>query len=113
MAWACASTTASSFSFGYVVLLFFVLVWGSQRCDGFGTFGFDVHHRFSDPVMVILGADGLPEKGSLPYYAAMTHRDQLIKRRHLASDVDQTTTLAFAYGNKTYQLPPPFGLYGF
>ncbi|KAF3440344.1 hypothetical protein FNV43_RR18628 [Rhamnella rubrinervis] len=106
MAWACTCTANRSFSFVHVVLLFFVLVWGSQRCDGFGTFGFDIHHRFSDPVMEILGADGLPEKGTLPYYAAMTHRDQLVKRRHLASDVDQTTPLAFAYGNRTYQLPP-------
>lgn len=100
------TTVSHSFTFSYLlILLACLLVWGSQRCYGFGTFGFDVHHRFSDPVKGILGFDGLPEKGSLAYYAAMAHRDNLIKRRHLQTDVDQKAPLIFNYGNETYQIP--------
>ncbi|KAH7519886.1 aspartyl protease family protein 1 isoform X1 [Ziziphus jujuba] len=94
-----------SHSFTFVCYLLIVLFWGSSSCYGFGTFGFDVHHRFSDPVKGILGFDELPEKGSLAYYAAMAHRDNLIKRRHLQTNVDQTAPLIFNYGNETYRIP--------
>uniref|UniRef100_A0A5B7A4H9 Putative aspartic proteinase-like protein 1 n=1 Tax=Davidia involucrata TaxID=16924 RepID=A0A5B7A4H9_DAVIN len=87
--------------FGYLVLL--ILVWGSQRCDGFGTFGFDIHHRYSDPVKGILDLHGLPEKGTLDYYTAMAHRDRLIRGRRLADTVD-STPLTFADGNETYRI---------
>ncbi|KAA8547546.1 hypothetical protein F0562_003975 [Nyssa sinensis] len=75
-----------------------------KSCDGFGTFGFDIHHRYSDPVKGILDLDGLPEKGSLEYYTAMAHRDRLIHGRRLADTVDPTP-LAFAYGNETFRIP--------
>ncbi|KAA8532016.1 hypothetical protein F0562_006842 [Nyssa sinensis] len=74
-----------------------------QSCDGFGTFGFDIHHRYSDPVKGILDLDGLPEKGSLEYYTAMAHRDRLIRGRRLADTVG-STPLTFANGNETYRL---------
>ncbi|KAA8547544.1 hypothetical protein F0562_003973 [Nyssa sinensis] len=75
-----------------------------KSCDGFGTFGFDIHHRYSDPVKGILDLDGLPEKGSLEYYTAMAHRDRLIHGRRLADTVDPKP-LAFAYGNETFRIP--------
>ncbi|KAK9948349.1 hypothetical protein M0R45_003930 [Rubus argutus] len=101
-AWTCrASSTSTIVPF----LLFFVLGWASRSCSGFGTFGYDFHHRFSDPVTGILGLDELPEKGSPEYYAAMTHRDRFIRGRHLAAaSGDQTTPLTFVDGNDTYRI---------
>ncbi|XP_059641976.1 aspartyl protease family protein 1-like [Cornus florida] len=78
-------------------LVFFVLIWGLQSCNGSGTFGFNMYHRYSEPVKSILGLDGLPEKGSPEYCAAMIHRD---RERRLAS-----TPLTFVAGNKTLQIP--------
>ncbi|KAF5735916.1 hypothetical protein HS088_TW14G00046 [Tripterygium wilfordii] len=80
-----------------------MLGWASQRCDGFGTFGFDVHHRFSDPVKGILSVDDLPEKGSVEYYWTMAHRDRVMRGRHLAESNDPTA-LTFFNGNDTYML---------
>ena len=77
----------------------FLSLWRS--CDGLGTFGFEIHHRFSDPVKGILGVDELPEKGSVDYYVAMAHRDRIIRGRHLASINDQSP-LAFSGGNDTF-----------
>ncbi|KAL7223775.1 hypothetical protein ACSBR1_025264 [Camellia fascicularis] len=79
-----------------------MVVWGSQSCDGFGTFGFNIHHRYSDPVKGILDLRGLPEKGSLDYYAAMAHRDLLFHGRKLAAVA--SAPLTFVGGNDTYQL---------
>ncbi|CAL5326522.1 unnamed protein product [Camellia sinensis] len=79
-----------------------MVVWGSQSCDGFGTFGFNIHHRYSDPVKGILDLRGLPEKGSLDYYAAMAHRDLLFHGRKLAAAT--SAPLTFLAGNDTYQL---------
>ncbi|KAI3499931.1 hypothetical protein L1887_35745 [Cichorium endivia] len=81
----------------------------SRLIHGFGTFGFDIHHRYSDPVKGILDIDdhSLPQMGSVDYYSAMAHRDRLFHRRHLAAVGDATveSSLAFADGNETYQLP--------
>ncbi|XP_059623429.1 aspartyl protease family protein 1-like [Cornus florida] len=85
---------------GYLVFL--ILIWGSQSCDGFGTFDFTIHHRYSDPVKGILDLDGLPEMGSRQYYAAMAHRDRFIRGRGLADAVD-STHLTFMDGNETYR----------
>ncbi|KAG8363797.1 hypothetical protein BUALT_Bualt19G0059700 [Buddleja alternifolia] len=71
-----------------------------QRSEAFGTFGFDIHHRYSDTVKEFLNVDGLPEKGSLDYYAAMAHRDYLFKARRLAT----TPLLTFFGGNQTFRL---------
>lgn len=82
-----------------------VLSLASQSCHGGsgGTFGFDIHHRLSDPVKGILGFDDeLPRKGSPQYYAAMVHRDRVFRGRRLAAD--HHTPLTFAAGNETYQI---------
>ncbi|XP_028057142.1 aspartyl protease family protein 1-like isoform X1 [Camellia sinensis] len=86
----------------YYVVLMMMVVWGSQSCDGFGTFGFNIHHRYSDPVKGILDLRGLPEKGSIDYYAAMAHRDLLFHGRKLAAVT--SAPLTFVGGNDTYQL---------
>ncbi|KAF5753069.1 hypothetical protein HS088_TW01G00987 [Tripterygium wilfordii] len=80
-----------------------MLAWAWQSCDGFGTFGFDVHHRFSDPVKGILSVDELPEKGSVEYYSTMAHLDRVMRGRLLAGSDDQTA-LTFFNGNDTYRL---------
>lgn len=92
-----------------LMVVFTVVVWGSQSSDAFGTFGFDVHHRYSDPVKGILDLDGLPEKGSYDYYAAMAHRDRLTRGRRLADTV-YSTSLIFFDSNETYRLSS-LGLY--
>ncbi|CAL5326521.1 unnamed protein product [Camellia sinensis] len=100
---ACSSNCASSMGYYYYyVVLMMMVVWGSQRCDGFGTFGFNIHHRYSDPVKGILDLRGLPEKGSIDYYAAMAHRDLLFHGRKLAAVT--SAPLTFVGGNDTYQL---------
>ncbi|XP_076950725.1 aspartyl protease family protein 1-like [Bidens hawaiensis] len=78
----------------------------SRLIDGFGTFGFDIHHRYSDRVKGILDIDDrdLPHMGSVDYYAAMAHRDRLFHRRRLA-DATVDSSLAFLDGNETYLLP--------
>ncbi|CAK9156955.1 unnamed protein product, partial [Ilex paraguariensis] len=89
-----------------LLIVVLIVVWGSQCGDAFGTFGFDVHHRYSDPVKGILDLDGLPEKGSMEYYSAMAHRDRFIRRhggRRLADTVD-SSPLTFDGGNETYQI---------
>ncbi|GAA0154216.1 aspartic protease [Lithospermum erythrorhizon] len=73
------------------------------RSEAFGTFGFDIHHRYSDGVRGVLDLDGLPEMGTREYYAAMAHRDRVIKGRHLAESVD-FTPITFAGGNDTYRI---------
>lgn len=87
----------------HVLVLVLLLLCMNFRY-GFGTLTFDIHHRFSDPVKGILDVDELPEKGSVPYYVAMAHRDRLIRGRHLASNNDQMAQLTFNYGNNTYRL---------
>lgn len=89
-------------NFGLILLIIFIS-WRS--CDGYGTFGFEVHHRYSDPVRGILDLDGLPEKGSTGYYSAMAHRDRLFRGRNLAETASvDTASLAFFNGNETYQI---------
>ncbi|PPS10333.1 hypothetical protein GOBAR_AA10319 [Gossypium barbadense] len=85
------------------VLLLVVLGLSAGSCYGFGTFGFDIHHRYSDPVKQILAVDELPAKGSPEYYSAMVHRDKIIKGRRLATANDQTP-VTFLDGNETYRL---------
>ncbi|KAE9450288.1 hypothetical protein C3L33_17816, partial [Rhododendron williamsianum] len=70
---------------------------------GFGTFGFDVHHRYSDTVKGILDVDGWPEKGSVDYYAAMAHHDHLLRGRHLAGG-GGSTPLTFSGSNETFRI---------
>ena len=79
-----------------------------RGCHGSHSFGFDMHHLFSDPVKGILGADELPEQGTREYYVAMEQRDRIFRGRRLAGD--HQTPLTFAAGNDTYQIGA-FGLY--
>ncbi|XP_057492633.1 aspartyl protease family protein 1-like [Actinidia eriantha] len=88
----------------YVLMTVLIVVCGSQRCQGFGTFGYDIHHRYSDPVKGILDLHGLPEKGTVDYYAVMAHRDHLLRGRHLAGAAVSSAPLTFASGNETYQI---------
>ncbi|KAK1432612.1 hypothetical protein QVD17_09510 [Tagetes erecta] len=87
----------------YCNLILLLVVVSSRLIDGFGTFGFDIHHRYSDQVKGILDIDDhhLPQIGSLHYYSAMSQRDRIFHRRRLAVE----SSLAFSDGNDTYQLP--------
>ncbi|KAK4406587.1 Aspartyl protease family protein 1 [Sesamum angolense] len=76
----------------------------AKSSEAFGTFGFDIHHRYSDTVKDFLDVDGLPAKGSLDYYSAMAHRDQLFKARRLATSTATTPVLTFFGGNDTFRL---------
>ncbi|XP_022739550.1 aspartyl protease family protein 1-like [Durio zibethinus] len=93
----------NEFSSYSCVLLLVVLGFSAGSCYGFQTFGFDMHHRYSDPVKEILPVNELPVKGSPEYYSAMVHRDKIIKGRRLATANDQTPVTFFG-GNETYQL---------
>ncbi|KAL3345903.1 hypothetical protein AABB24_024709 [Solanum stoloniferum] len=90
--------------FAAPILFLAILGYQLQRTDGFGTFGFDIHHRYSDPVKGILDLHGLPEKGSVEYYSAWTQRDRFVKGRHLADTTNPTVPLAFSGGNETLRL---------
>ncbi|GLT74144.1 hypothetical protein SLA2020_459580 [Shorea laevis] len=89
-------------TYGCAVVLL-VVGLSSGSCYGFGTFGFDIHHRFSDPVKGILGVDDLPPKGSVEYYNAWAKRDRIFHGRRLAAANDQTP-VTFLDGNETYRL---------
>ncbi|XP_022145454.1 aspartyl protease family protein 1 isoform X2 [Momordica charantia] len=66
---------------------------------------FDVHHRYSDAVRRLLPVDGLPEEGTLEYYAAMLRRDHFFRARRLATAEDRPP-LTFISGNETIRLNP-------
>ncbi|XP_030923513.1 aspartyl protease family protein 1-like [Quercus lobata] len=102
LAWTSTTCSYSLTSGSYILLVLLLLGLTSGSCYGLGSFGFDIHHRFSDPVKQILGFDGLPEKGSVEYYVAITHRDSIIRGRHLAASNNQSPApLTFANGNDT------------
>ncbi|GAA0153682.1 aspartic protease [Lithospermum erythrorhizon] len=87
-----------------MVLTFLMMVlFVVERSEAFGTFGFDIHHRYSDHVRGILDLDGLPEMGTREYYTVMTQRDKVINGRHLAESVE-FTPITFAGGNDTYRI---------
>ncbi|KAM6564260.1 hypothetical protein CsatB_024258 [Cannabis sativa] len=92
-----------------IVFSFLVLIWGFRSCHG-RIFSFKMHHRFSEPVKKWSETSGagklsppqnLPEKGSYEYYAALAHRDRLLRGRKL-SEID--APLAFSEGNSTFRL---------
>ncbi|KAI8541102.1 hypothetical protein RHMOL_Rhmol08G0036700 [Rhododendron molle] len=92
----------SSYRFLLITTLSIIL-YESQSSDGLGNFGFDIHHRYSDQVKRILDADGLPEMGSVEFYAAMAHRDRLVRQRKLAATAP-SAPLTFLGGNDTYRI---------
>ncbi|XP_057541569.1 aspartyl protease family protein 1-like isoform X2 [Amaranthus tricolor] len=95
------------------VILLFVLIlgWATRPSQAYKTFGFELHHRFSDPVTRILDlGEKLPEKGSIEYYAALASRDVAVHGRRLkANSGDYQTPLTFSNGNTTYRI----SLFGF
>lgn len=82
----------------FVVLLITLL--GIQSIEASGTFGFPIHHRYSDAVQGYFHFDGLPEKGTPEYYSALANRDRIIRGRHLA----EVTPTSFVDGNMTVQI---------
>ncbi|KAK3037142.1 hypothetical protein RJ639_031029 [Escallonia herrerae] len=100
------NSIASPFYCRHILNLIYTSVGFLFSCgfsEAFGTFGFDIHHRYSDPVKGILDLDGLPEKGSTHYYAAMAHRDRLFHGRRLAGGSVESELLTFSGGNETYR----------
>ncbi|GAY53809.1 hypothetical protein CUMW_151880 [Citrus unshiu] len=97
---------ASSYRNSPVCVLLILLSCCAGCCFGFGTFGFDFHHRYSDPVKGILAVDDLPKKGSFAYYSALAHRDRYfrLRGRGLAAQGNDKTPLTFSAGNDTYRL---------
>ncbi|XP_010680395.2 aspartyl protease family protein 1 [Beta vulgaris subsp. vulgaris] len=99
-------------SYTRVILpLVLFLGWASWPIYAFQTFGFQLHHRFSDPVNRILDAgQNLPAKGTTGYFAALAHRDLAVHGRRLSSSSgDSQTPLTFSSGNTTYRI----SLFGF
>ncbi|VFR02518.1 unnamed protein product [Cuscuta campestris] len=97
---------AFSLSAGFWLLLLLLQCHGGEA---FGKFGFNFHHRYSDPVSRVLDLRGLPEKGSVEYYSSWVARDRhrLLHRRRLADSgaaVD-SSLLTFEAGNETARLP--------
>ncbi|KAL7083951.1 hypothetical protein ACP275_14G194400 [Erythranthe tilingii] len=77
----------------------------ANSSEAFGTtFGFDIHHRYSDTVKQFLNLDGLPEKGTVDYYTVMAHRDQLLNGRRLAASTKPVLTFYSFVGNQTYYI---------
>lgn len=89
-----------------LLALLLSLISLSNTSYALSSFGFDIHHRFSEPVKGIFGIDKLPDKGTREYYAAMAHRDRVFHARRLADggDVDQKL-LTFSPDNSTYRIP--------
>ncbi|PHT83103.1 hypothetical protein T459_11546 [Capsicum annuum] len=82
----------------FMVLIFLLAL---QLHKAFGTFGFDIHHRYSDAVKgTILDLHWLPQKGSIQYYSAWTQRDRHIISRRLTGTIDPApvTPLTFSGG---------------
>ncbi|XP_026418239.1 aspartyl protease family protein 1-like [Papaver somniferum] len=102
-------SSRSSCTRKYVVTLLLVFSTNIQKitnCNAFQTFGFEMHHRYSDQVKSIMGGDNLPEKGSLQYYTAMVHRDKVFRGRALAeNNEDNSKLLTFSEGNQSFYLP--------
>lgn len=97
---------ASSYRNSPLCVFLILLSCCASCCFGFGTFGFDFHHRYSDPVKGILAVDDLPKKGSFAYYSALAHRDRYFRPRGrgLAMQEGDQTPLTFNAGNDTYRL---------
>ncbi|KAI3962549.1 hypothetical protein MKW92_030441 [Papaver armeniacum] len=85
------------------LLLVFSLMYfqNVKNCDALQTFGFEMHHRYSDQVKSILGGDNLPEIGSREYYAAMAHRDIVFHGRALAESDDDDSKLLTLFNEVT------------
>ncbi|XP_049394312.1 aspartyl protease family protein 1-like [Solanum stenotomum] len=74
----------------FMVFVLFLALLLHNSSEAFGTFRFDIHNMYSDPVKGILDLPWLPKKGSIQYYSAWTQRDRHINRHRLTSTVDTT-----------------------
>ncbi|CAJ1930518.1 unnamed protein product [Sphenostylis stenocarpa] len=88
--------------FSVSLVLVALTSFASQSCYALHSFGFDIHHRLSDPVKEVLGVGDLPDKGTREYYVVMAHRDRIFRGRRLAAGPH--TPLTFFPSNETYQI---------
>ncbi|CAH9094795.1 unnamed protein product [Cuscuta epithymum] len=97
---------SSTFFLTLSLLAMFWVILQSHHGEAFGTFGFNFHHRYSDPVTTILDLQGLPEKGSVEYYSSWVSRDKhrLNNGRRLAESGGNSSLLTFEAGNETARL---------
>ncbi|KAL7083942.1 hypothetical protein ACP275_14G193500 [Erythranthe tilingii] len=86
---------------GGLILIVLTCWFNAKSSEAFGTFGFDIHHRYSGTVKKFLDINGLPEKGTVDYYSAMARRDRHLKARRLAASTT-TPILTFYGGNDTF-----------
>ncbi|KAI3871398.1 hypothetical protein MKW98_024567 [Papaver atlanticum] len=89
-----------------IVILLLVFSMYSQKgkyCNAFQTFGFEMHHRFSDQVKSMMDGDNLPETGTREYHAAVAYRDKFFRSRALAeNDDDDSRLLTLSDGIESY-----------
>ncbi|KAI3865956.1 hypothetical protein MKX03_036815 [Papaver bracteatum] len=106
-----ASSCSSSCTVKYLITLSLVfamyLLQNIKNCNAFQTFGFEMHHRFSDQVKAVIGGDDLPEIGSREYHAAMVHRDKVFrgldsKLLTLSDGIEETSNIASLIGSLHY-----------
>ncbi|KAL8028856.1 hypothetical protein ABFX02_14G188600 [Erythranthe guttata] len=88
----------------FLMVIAFACWINAKISKAFGTFGFDIHHRYSDTVKQSLNGDGLPEEGTIDYYNALAHRDQVIMGRRLAATSTPILTFYSVDGNETYSV---------
>ncbi|KAL7083952.1 hypothetical protein ACP275_14G194500 [Erythranthe tilingii] len=89
---------------GCLMLIVFTSWFNAKNIEAFGTFGFDIHHRYSDVVKEYLNEVGLPEKGTVDYDTAMAHRDHLSNGGRRLAASTTPSPLTFMGGNGTYRL---------
>ncbi|KAI3871399.1 hypothetical protein MKW98_024568 [Papaver atlanticum] len=82
------SCCSSKYLFTLFLVFSIMCFQNAKNCNAIKTFDFEIHHRFSDQVKSIMGADNLPEIGSRELYAAMAYRDKVFHGRALAENDD-------------------------
>ncbi|KAG0497054.1 hypothetical protein HPP92_001745 [Vanilla planifolia] len=109
MATAASDSLPGSIFFFFLCFLIFSLtvVLLPKGSSASSPFGFDIHHRFSDPVRQWADSrnrslpGGWPEKGTPEYYAALVGHDNSLHGRVLAQVEPE---LAFSHGNQTLMI---------
>lgn len=99
-----------SYLLSALIIYYFSYNHPLPQCHGLGfgssAFGFDIHHRLSDPVRSMLGDDfGIDvSEGTVEYYSLLAGRDRMIHGRRLSASTAAVDTLTFLGGNKTYRV---------
>ncbi|KAL8028854.1 hypothetical protein ABFX02_14G188400 [Erythranthe guttata] len=88
---------------GCLMLIVFTCWFNAKSIEAFGTFGFDIHHRYSDVVKEYLNEVGMPENDTVDYYTAMAHRDHLFNGGRRLAASTTPPPLTFMGGNGTYR----------